>query len=135
MLAATSEFRTGKAWKRAPVNVIRSSRRNWIDCLAPLESTTTPSSADREDDGEKLVINGVPQIQPSISYSATPNIIWPPDVKSVEVTVSGTVTPGTQAIPAGGITYAVTDEYGLAQPRGSFTADVEGSYSFTAPLI
>jgi hypothetical protein len=80
-------------------------------------------------------LNDLPQRPPSITCAATPNSLWPPNGKPVEVTVSGAVTPGTQTIPAGGTTYAVMEKYGLVQPSGGFTADVGGSYSFTVPLI
>jgi uncharacterized repeat protein (TIGR03803 family) len=80
-------------------------------------------------------IDGVPQKPPSVTCMATPNTLWPPDGKTVEVTVSGLITAGTQGIPAGGTTFAVADEYKLVQPSGSFTADAGGSYSFTVPLI
>jgi uncharacterized repeat protein (TIGR03803 family) len=80
-------------------------------------------------------LDGVPQTPPSVTCTATPNTLWPPDGKTVEVTVSGMVTAGTQAIPTNGTTYAVVDEYALVEPSGSFTADAGGSYSFTVPLV
>jgi len=53
----------------------------------------------------------------------------------VSVTVSGTVTAGTQAIRPGGTTYAVIDEYGQIQPSGTITLGAEGTYSFGVWLI
>jgi hypothetical protein len=76
-------------------------------------------------------INGVPQTPPTVSCTASPNVLWPPNGKPVEVTTSGTVSPGTQPIPA----YAVIDEYGQVQPSGSFTVGADGSYSFGVTLI
>jgi len=80
-------------------------------------------------------INGVPQTPPSVSCSATPTTLWPPNGTSVVVTVSGSITPGTQAIPPSGTMYAVIDEYGQVQPSGSIALGVEGSYSFGVSLI
>ena len=57
-------------------------------------------------------LNGAPQVPPSVSCSANPSILWPPNGKAVLVTVSGNIAQGTQAIPSGGTAYAVTDEYG-----------------------
>lgn len=80
-------------------------------------------------------INGAPQMPPSVSCAATPSSLWPPNGKSVVVTVSGVVTPGTQTIPPSGTTYAVTDEYGQVQPTGNITLGAGGSYSFGVSLI
>jgi len=80
-------------------------------------------------------MNGVPQTSPSVSCTVTPSTLWPPNGKPVEVTVSGTVTAGTQPIPADGTTYAVTDEYGQVQPSGSISLGTEGSYSFGVSLV
>ena len=43
-------------------------------------------------------INGVPQVPPSISCMTTPSTLWPPNGKSVLVTISGTITPGTSSL-------------------------------------
>ena len=56
-------------------------------------------------------INGVSQTPPQVTFTATPTILWPPNNQSVAVAMSGTVMPGTQAIPFGGITGVVNDEY------------------------
>jgi probable HAF family extracellular repeat protein len=75
-----------------------------------------------------------PQRPPSVSCLATPNTLWPPNGKSVVVTVSGTITSDT-TIPPGGNTYAVIDEYGQVQPTGSITLSADGSYSFGVSLV
>lgn len=80
-------------------------------------------------------INGVPQTPPTVTCAATPSILWPPNGKPVVVTVSGTIKPGTQAIPFGGTTYAVIDEYSQVQPTGTIAVSAGGSYSFTLSLI
>jgi hypothetical protein len=80
-------------------------------------------------------INGVPQVPPSVTCTATPNALWPPNGKSVTVAVNGTVTPGTSAIVAGTTAYAVIDEYGQVQPSGRITPDAGGNYSVGISLI
>jgi hypothetical protein len=80
-------------------------------------------------------INGAPQKPPRVSCTATPTTLWPPNGKTVMVTVIGNVTPGTQTIPSSGVTYAVIDKYGQVQPSGSFALGSGGSYSFGVPLI
>ena len=62
-------------------------------------------------------------------------MLWPPNGKPVVVTVSGTVTPGTQPISSGIAAYAVADEYGQVQPSGTITLGSGGSYSFGVSLI
>ncbi|HEY6386359.1 MAG TPA: hypothetical protein VIX91_11820 [Candidatus Acidoferrum sp.] len=80
-------------------------------------------------------INDVPQTPPSVTCSANPHTLWPPNGKPVVVTVSGTVTPGSQPIPSGIAAYAVTDEYDQVQPSGTVTLGTGGSYSFGISLI
>jgi|GEM_PF-2089316 len=80
-------------------------------------------------------INGVPQTPPSVSCMASPNTFWPPDGKPVLVTVSGNVTPGTQAVIPGSSTFTVADSQGETQPSGSIIVGSDGSYSFTVPLV
>jgi hypothetical protein len=80
-------------------------------------------------------INGVTQTPPSVSCAATPNTLWPPNGKLAEVILSGTITPGTQPIPAFGTTYVVTDEYGQFQPSGNISLSAGGSYSLGVSLI
>jgi len=85
--------------------------------------------------GSGVFVFDDPQTAPTIGCVATPSTIWPPNGKRVVVTVSGTVTAGSQPIPAGGATFAVKDEYGEVQPSGSFGLGPGGSYSFGVSLI
>jgi hypothetical protein len=53
------------------------------------------------------------------------------------VTISGSVTdnePGGTGVNPSTVAYAVTDEYGEVQPRGSVALMPDGSYSFTIKL-
>jgi hypothetical protein len=80
-------------------------------------------------------INGIQQTPPSVTCTANPNILWPPNGKSVPVTVSGIITPGTQTISPGSTAYAVLDEYGQVQPSGGIAPGAGGTYAFAASLI
>jgi uncharacterized lipoprotein YddW (UPF0748 family) len=52
----------------------------------------------------------IDQTAPAISLSADPSVIWPPNGKTVPVTISGS---GADAVPGlAGVSYVVTDEYG-----------------------
>ena len=80
-------------------------------------------------------INGVPQTPPSVSCTASPNTLWPPNGQPVSVTVSGIITPGTSPLAPNGTNYLVIDEYGQDQPNGNFTLGSGGSYLFQVSLI
>jgi hypothetical protein len=80
-------------------------------------------------------LNGTPQMPPTLSCTAMPNTLWPPNAKSILVTVSGGVVPGTQDIPSAGTTYTVIDEYGQVQPRGTIVLSAGGMYSFGISLV
>ncbi|MBI4348575.1 MAG: hypothetical protein HY553_17170 [Elusimicrobia bacterium] len=66
---------------------------------------------------------------PTVSVSATPTSIWPPNKKMVAVTLSGTVTnaPGCTLSAA---SYALADEYGANQAGPLIVGD-NGSFSVT----
>src|SRR5947207_2828930 len=72
-----------------------------------------------------------------IPVSAKPTVLWPPNCNMVPATVWGTMTDhepgGTGVNPSTGA-YAVTDEYGQVQPRGSVPLGSDGSYSFVIQL-
>jgi hypothetical protein len=80
-------------------------------------------------------INGAPQRPPSITCSANPNVLWPPNGKQVSVIISGVVTPGTQALVLNTGTFAVMDSEGQIQQSGSVTVLSDGTYSFTIHLV
>jgi hypothetical protein len=80
-------------------------------------------------------VNGVQQTPPTVSCTATPNTLWPPNGNQVPVTVSGVITPGTSSLVSGGTSYTVIDEYGQDQPSGPITLGSGGSYLFQVPLI
>ena len=82
-------------------------------------------------------IDGVQGVQspPSVTCAATPNTLWPPNGQPVLVTVSGTVTPGTQPINRGSAAYAVADEYSQVQPNGLIILGDGGRFSFEVSLI
>lgn len=51
---------------------------------------------------------------PKLSITATPDTIWPPDNKMVDVTIKGEATDNLSGIDT--LTFKVTDEYGKVQP-------------------
>lgn len=81
------------------------------------------------------VIIKIDKTLPNITCSANPIMLWPPNGKAVRVTVSGTGSDATSGIDASSLTYAVTDEYGQVQPKGSGGFAANGSYSFGLSLV
>ena len=52
----------------------------------------------------------------------------------VPVTIAGRTTDADSGVNASTASYAVTDEYGQVQPKGSVPLKSDGSYSFTIQL-
>jgi hypothetical protein len=80
-------------------------------------------------------INGTSQTPPSVSCSATPNTLWPPNGKTVLTTISGQITSGTSAIVSGATGFVVTDSQSPTQQNGTVTAQSNGGFSFSVPLV
>ncbi len=71
---------------------------------------------------------------PVITVSANPSMLWPPNGKMVNVTVSGTVTDATSGVNGNSAKFAVADKYGSVQPSGLVTLGANGAFSFTIAL-
>jgi hypothetical protein len=70
---------------------------------------------------------------PAIVATA-PATIWPPNGKTVPVRVQGTITDAS-GVDLGSARFAVTDEYGIAQPSGAITVAADGAFSVDVPLV
>jgi hypothetical protein len=84
-----------------------------------------------------VLLNNIPfcTVPPVITVSTTPKSLWPPNGRTVTVTVSGTITDTAAcAVNAKSAAYVVTDEYGQVQPTGGIILGAGGTYSFTVPL-
>ncbi|MEO8339634.1 MAG: hypothetical protein ABI604_07915 [Nitrospirota bacterium] len=82
-------------------------------------------------------VNGVPleSTPPTITVSATPKKLWPPNHSMVPVTVSGTMQDaGGSGLNLNTAAYFVTDEYGVVEPKGTVMVNSDGSYLFTILL-
>jgi hypothetical protein len=78
-------------------------------------------------------INGIPQVPPAVSCTGTPKTLWPPNGQTVQISVLGSVTKGNQQIDS--TRYSVADEYGQVQPSGVFSAQADGTFSLSVPLV
>jgi hypothetical protein len=72
---------------------------------------------------------------PVVTAAAIPDVLWPPNGKTVKVTVKGTVKDAASAIDLSSGRYSVIDEYGQVQPSGAFTIGASGAYSVAVPLV
>jgi uncharacterized protein (DUF2141 family) len=72
--------------------------------------------------------------KPTITLSATPRSLWPPNGKLVPVTVTGKIAHPGNACTITSLVYAVKDEYDEVQPSGPVILGPEGTYSFSVPL-
>lgn len=66
-------------------------------------------AAGNEEEAQSLVVR-IDKTTPTLSLSATPNIIWPPNNKPFTVSVKGTGSDAVSGLAS--VTYVVTDEYG-----------------------
>ena len=99
--------------------------------------TNTGSCLDKAGNAaDPVTVSGIniDKAPPSITVSANPTTLWPPNGKMVPVTIAGTITDAASGVNASTATYAVTDEYGSVQPSGKVTPGSNGSYSFTIQL-
>jgi hypothetical protein len=71
---------------------------------------------------------------PTITATANPSQLWPPNGQMVPVTVSGSMTDSGSGVDPATASYTVLDEYGLIQPSGPITLQPNGSYRFTVAL-
>ena len=80
-----------------------------------------------------VLLNNTPfcTAAPLITVSVSPKFLWPPNGKMVPVTASGTVRDADVGCMVKTADYAVTDEYGVVQPRGRVTWNSAGAYTFT----
>jgi len=69
-----------------------------------------------------------------VTLSAAPAVLWPPNGKTIPVTLSGTLTVAPCAATVTSLGYAVVDEYGLVQPAGPIVPDADGAFSVSVPL-
>lgn len=72
---------------------------------------------------------------PILTASAAPSSLWPPNGKTVQVTITGSINDTTPGIDLASGHFAVSDEYGQVQPSGSFAIAADGRYSFTVGLV
>jgi len=71
---------------------------------------------------------------PTASAAALPASLWPPDGRTVLVTVSGTVADATSGVDPSSARFSVVDEYGQVQPTGAVSIGSGGHYTAAVSL-
>jgi hypothetical protein len=66
--------------------------------------------------------------------SVTPDTLWPPNGKLVQVTVVATITDVGSGVNPNTVTYEVIDEYDSVQPSGDIPLGKDGRYTAIIPL-
>jgi hypothetical protein len=84
--------------------------------------------------GSGVTVVPVDTTPPTITISAAPSMLWPPNGKMVPVTVSGMMSDSQSGVNASTAVFSVLDEYGRVQPQGSIALGAGGNYSFTVLL-
>jgi hypothetical protein len=77
---------------------------------------------------------GIDLTAPTVSASASPSSLWPPNGQMVPVTISGSIADSLSGVNPSTAAFAVADEYGAIQPSGPVSLGAGGSYSFTVML-
>ncbi|TBR18801.1 hypothetical protein EPO66_01145 [bacterium] len=102
---------------------------NAIDKLSGVKNATSPVTIITE--GTNQLVTGeaidiadnksstsvslnIDKTPPKVTLTATPNILWSPDNKMVDVVIKGEATDSLSGIDS--LTFKVTDEYGKVQP-------------------
>ncbi len=79
----------------------------------------------------------VDSVPPSVTLSAAPSSLWPPNNQIVTVTVRGMladVVPGS-GLDRSSARFGVMDSYGQVQPSGTIAVGSGGSYTVTVLLL
>jgi len=102
------------------------------------EGTTTLTYFGTDNAGNfesaKTIRVKIDKTPPVITASANPSVLWPPNGKMVDVTVSGTMVDNLLGVDSSIVAFAVKDSYGLVQPTGPVRLALNGAYSFTISL-
>jgi hypothetical protein len=79
---------------------------------------------------------GIDTLPPTISITANPSPLWPPNGQLLPVKVSGAITDSGSGVNPSALACKVVDSYGLVQPACSVgTLGAGGAYSFTVSLV
>jgi hypothetical protein len=109
-------------------------------CNVPAIPGVSPADANNLSlfsDTATAVVTSAPACSgpPTLSTTASPAVIWPPNGKTMAVTISGTVAPATNCSAPATVLYLVHDEYGELTSSTFMPVPVESSaFTFQVSL-
>jgi hypothetical protein len=83
----------------------------------------------------KVVTVRIDKTPPTVSCTANPDVLWPPNGSTVPVTISGIIADGGSGVDSSNAAFLVTDSEGQIQPSGPIMVLPSGGYSFSLPLV
>jgi outer membrane protein assembly factor BamB len=102
------------------------------DGVHPLLFYSVDPAGNREK-AHKLTIK-IDATSPIVGVAANPSVLWPPNGKMINVFVTGSIADSTSGVNPSSVTFSVTDEYGLIQPKGQVTLIAGNKYTFSVSL-
>jgi probable HAF family extracellular repeat protein len=72
---------------------------------------------------------------PTVTASAAPSILWPPNGQTIPVLVTGSVSDAGSGVAPSTGRFHVTDEYGGLDVAGPVPIAADGTYSVQVPLV
>src|SRR4029077_5452545 len=72
---------------------------------------------------------------PVVTVAAAQTILWPPNGRTIPVSLSGSITASGCSLNLTSARFVVQDEYGQVQPQGSIALGNDGTFSFNVQLL
>jgi hypothetical protein len=72
---------------------------------------------------------------PIVTAAAAPTTLWPPNGRTIPVSLSGSIIASGCSLNLTSARYVVQDEYGQVQPQGSIAIGDDGTFSFNVQLL
>ncbi len=84
-----------------------------------------------------ILLNSAPcsSTAPVITVAPAPTNLWPPNGRTIPVSLSGKITASGCSLNPTSARYVVQDEYGQVQPQGSIAIGNDGTFSFNVQLL
>ena len=84
---------------------------------------------------EQTVTVRIDKTEPTVTVRADPKKLWPPNKRTVTVTVTGQISDELSGVDFSSGGYVLIDEYGDANTEGDITINENGTYRFTVDVV
>jgi hypothetical protein len=84
-----------------------------------------------------ILLNSSPcgSTAPIVTAAAAPTTLWPPNGRTIPVSLSGSIVASGCSLNLTSARYVVQDEYGQVQPQGTIAIGDDGTFSFNVQLL